>query len=824
MRNYLLFLSLLTTGMFANAQQQLSHRDNSRVTKLIERPVVMQNNHSTAAPTHQHRASRSLPSILNSQRIGSAGNLLSIIEGTCNQMDVNDSLNVVTFVHRNDPSIAPGTNVAQYRYDVSKNRGGTWTNDVGPITNDGLIDNVSVNGRFPQGVIYNPAGNTNVDNAYLVYSGTWHDNTTWSGQMRGRGKLSGDTSTFNVHIDPINNKHVSIAAGMCKGAPGVFWNVNVAYTGTFTAGADAITSGIIVQKGVWNSGTNDVDWTNQTINQTFVGSDNAGATVSIATGFNIAFDPTGQKGWIAILGDITADADSVYDPIFWKTIDGGNTWTGPIHVDLDSIQGVRDNLSPTLVNGDPATQNPTTSFDADLSVDVYGNPHLLTTIGSGTEYSIQAAGYGVWDITYDASASGCNWRGVHLADILTLRGTFTNDNPAQTMDNRPLVSRSAEGDKLFFFWEESDATFVGTTDNDVPNFFGRAIDVVQQKITPLYNFTEGDSLWGGETSNPNSGGSVFGGAIFPTVSQTALQNGNTYNIPTVFTQVDYNHDPATGLGSSEQPAAFWYISNINVPASDFNAPLDQVAPSITLNGPDTISILQFGTYTEQGATAFDCTDGVIVPTIQNSPDTAVVGTYDVLYIATDAAGNRDTVVRTVIIGAKPVADFSFSTPVYNNRVQFLDLSTNFPDHWVWSFGDNSGSVQKNPLKTYNTTGTFNVCLTSSNAFGTSTTVCKDVTVTSIQTGINDVELDQQIAMFPNPSNGKVNVTVKGDVTPQLTVTVYNILGETVANPVTYKAGTTNMQLDLSGAASGLYLVKIQSEKASTIKHLTINHK
>ncbi len=822
MRNYLLFLSLLTTGMFANAQQQLSYSNNKLETKLVEKPVVLQNNHATATPHHQHRAGRALPSILNSQRIGSAGNLLSIIEGTCNQMDVVDSLNAVVFIHRNDPTIAPGTNVAQYRFDVSKDRGATWTSDIGPITNDGSIDNVSVNGRFPQAVIYNPAGNTNVNNAYLVYSGTWHDNNTWSGQMRGRGKLSGDTSTFNVHIDPINNKHVSIAAGMCKGAPGVFWNVNVAYTGTFTAGANAITSGIIVQKGVWNSGTGDVDWTNTTIPQAFVASDNAGSSVSIATSFNIAFDPTGQKGWIAILGDITPDADSVYDPIFWKTVDGGDNWTGPIHVDLDTIQGVHDAMSPVLVNGDPATMVATASFDADLSVDVNGNPHLLTTIGSGTEYSIQAAGYGVWDITYDANSTGCEWKGIHLADILTLRGTFTNDNPAQTADNRPLICRSAEGDKLFFFWEESDVSILGTTDNDIPNMYGRAIDVVQEKMTPLYNFTEGDSLWGAETAN--SPGGVFGGAIFPMVSQTALFDTGVYNIPTVFTQIDYEHDPTTGLGSSENPAAFWYVSNINVPAADFTAPLDQVAPSITLNGPDTVTLLQFGTYTEMGATAFDCTDGVIVPVIQNSPDTAVVNNYQVLYIATDAAGNSDTVIRTVVVGAKPVADFSFGTPSFANVVQFQDQSTNLPDHWVWSFDDGSGSSVKNPLKTYNAVGTYHVCLTASNSFGTSTQFCRDVTISAIQTGINETELSQEVAMFPNPSNGKVAVTVKGDVAPALTITVYNILGETVLNPVTYKAGTTNMQLDLSSAANGLYLVKVQSDKGATVKHLTINHK
>ncbi len=823
MKKFLLFLPVLGIGLLTQAQQ--SYRDNKLNMFLQDGSVVTQhNNHYTpAATTHQHRngGGRALSAVLHSQRIGSAGNMLSVLQDECNQIDVNDSLNVVTFIHRNDPFLLPGSNVAQYRYDASKDRGLTWTNDIGPITNDISIDNVSVNGRFPQALIYNPAGNTNVDSAYLIYSGTWHDNNTWSGEMRGRGQLSGDTASFNVHIDPVNNQHVSIANGLTQGAPGVFWNVNTDYTGTFTAGTNAITSGLIVYKGVWNNSTKDVDWTNTTIPQTFVVSDNGGSQVSVATSQQIAFDPSGQFGWISILGDIVPDNDSVYTPIFWNTTDGGQTWNGPIVVSLDSIQGLLAEMNPTLVNGDPASMNPTTSFDADLTVDVNGNPHLLVIVGSGDSYSIQAAGYDVWDITYDAGAvQGCNWKGIHLADIMTLRGTFTNDATPYTEDNRPQVSRSADGSKVFFFWNESDFTILQSTDNDIPNLFGRAIDVVQNKMTPVYNFTEGDTLWGGETAN--SGGGVFGGAVFPVASQKAWENGSNWNVPYVMTQIDYNHDPSLGLGSGEQPAAFWYINNIDFPTADFNQPLDQVPPSITLNGPDTVTVLVNNSYTELGATAFDCTDGAITPTIQNVPDTAQIGIYNVLYIATDAAGNSDTVTRVVIVGAIPVSDFTWSFPSVGYKAQFQDLSINMPTSWLWTFGDGGGSVLQNPIHTYAADGTYNVCLTVSNSFGSSSQVCHDVVIT--QVGINETEFSTHLGLFPNPANGKVFITVEGDFLPEMTVSVYNVLGELVKEPVTYGVGTAKMELNMSDVTNGLYLVKIQSIKGTAVKPLTISHK
>lgn len=823
MRKFLLFLSVASLGLNLTAQQAL--RDNKLDRMLQDKTVVNTNAANTSSSTHNHKSSRGggLTSILNSQRVGSAGNLLTIIDGGNNQLDVNNDLNTVVFIHRNDPSIAPGTNVAQYRYDISKTRGATWTTNIGPITNDLSIDNVNVNGRFPEGGIFNPSGNTVADSAYLIYSGTWHDGSagSWQGSMRGRGKLSGDTSTFNVNIDVVNTGNVAIGTGFCQSTPGTFWKVNESSNNSFAQGSNSITDGIVVEKGVWNNTTKDIDWTESKVSQVFEDLDNAGSTISTATSFSIAFDPTGQYGWIAGLGDITNDGDSVYDPLFWKSTDFGATWSSVIRVDLDSVQGVFDELNSELVDGTPLDKKPTCSFDCDLVVDANGNPHLLVIVGNGTEYSILAAGYDVWDITYDPSAqAGCNWKGIHFADIWTLRGTFSSDNPAQTEDNRPLTARSADGNKLFFFWLESDRDVILSTDNDIPNLFGRGIDIANETITPLYNFTEGDSLWGGETVN--SSGGVFGGAVYPAISPIVWENGSNYNIPLILTQVDYNHDPSLGLGSSEQPAAFYYIDNLNIPNNAFTLPLDQTPPSITLNGQDTVTVLVNTTYTEDGATAFDCTDGAITPTIQNSPNPNVVGVYDVLYIATDAAGNSDTVVRTVIVGAIPTANFSWSFPQLAYKAQFQDQSINLPQSWQWNFGDGTGSIAQNPLKTFTTNGNFNVCLTVSNAFGTSQQVCKQVSTSGV--GINDVDFSSSISMFPNPSTGKVQLTFNGNVTPDMNVTVYNILGEAVLPTTFFKAGTTNMELNMLSASNGLYLVKIQSDNGTAVKHLTIQHK
>ncbi len=56
-------------------------------------------------------------------------------------------------------------------------------------------------------------------------------------------------------------------------------------------------------------------------------------------------------------------------------------------------------------------------------------------------------------------------------------------------------------------------------------------------------------------------------------------------------------------------------------------------------------------------------------------------------------------------------------------VNFTDISTMEPDHWVWSFpgGTPSTSTDRNPTVTYNTTGVFDVSLTATNSAGSKTT-------------------------------------------------------------------------------------------------------
>lgn len=75
----------------------------------------------------------------------------------------------------------------------------------------------------------------------------------------------------------------------------------------------------------------------------------------------------------------------------------------------------------------------------------------------------------------------------------------------------------------------------------------------------------------------------------------------------------------------------------------------------------------------------------------------------------------------------PEPDAAFNNNVTGLWASFQDMSTNTPTSWHWQFGDGNTGSGSNPTHQYAYGGTYNVCLTATNACG-SDTWCTQVTV------------------------------------------------------------------------------------------------
>lgn len=113
-------------------------------------------------------------------------------------------------------------------------------------------------------------------------------------------------------------------------------------------------------------------------------------------------------------------------------------------------------------------------------------------------------------------------------------------------------------------------------------------------------------------------------------------------------------------------------------------------------------------------------------TNQNPTHTyATAGTYTVCLTVSNACGFTVTCSTYVVTCPLPSPNYQFTTA--GLQASFQDLSTGSPTGWFWTFGDGGSALAQNPTYTYTQSGTYTVCLVTSNACGQDT-FCQNVTI------------------------------------------------------------------------------------------------
>ncbi len=486
---------------------------------------------------------------------GSASNMFTQIRNSTNPVAADKNLNTIVFIHRNNAG-GFGGNSGHLRYDVSVNGGLTWTND------QGVLNPINSNlARYPNVTIHNPTANVNPANAYISYMAATINsvNSTWNGLVSGVRQLSGAGNTESYN-QPVLSPQL-IPHSITKGAPGVYWAIDALFNG-------ATITGFAIYKGLWNPGINDIVWaTNYSVTPSF-------ATAGVVGDYNIAFDPTGTYGWFSFLSRLTTGVtnNSVYQPVLYKTTNGGLTWSGPIQVNLDDFSCATSNIvSPNAAS---------TNFEHDLVVDVNGNPHLLTTICTGNNgYSVL---YGSWHHMFDITQINGVWGAYDIANVQAGRGSWGVSPNIASMDMAPQAARSADGTKLFFTWSDNTTYTLGAS-NQNPNLFGRAFDVVQNKWTPVKDFT---------SCNPLTDGKILFPHIAPDVLEPAA---NVYKVAAIYGEYTVPNDPL--LTSN-----FKFLDNVIFAAGEFTISNPNAVVNIVQNGPllicpnSSLTISISGTY------------------------------------------------------------------------------------------------------------------------------------------------------------------------------------------------------------------------------------
>ncbi|MBA3705451.1 MAG: PKD domain-containing protein, partial [Bacteroidetes bacterium] len=174
----------------------------------------------------------------------------------------------------------------------------------------------------------------------------------------------------------------------------------------------------------------------------------------------------------------------------------------------------------------------------------------------------------------------------------------------------------------------------------------------------------------------------------------------------------------------------------------------------------------------------------------------------------------------------PIANFTPLNSSINvgNKINFADGSSNMPTSWLWTFGGAApNSTLQNPSVTFNTTGTYNISLTATNANGNSV---KNGSVNVTTAPVNPVADFIPIGTIINQGT-TVSFTDQSTGTP--TAWSWNFGGgannSTTKNPiVTFNTpGTYVISLTVSNAAgSNTKIGSITVNAASTSVNVNIS--
>ncbi len=482
--------------------------------------------------------------------IGQSGNAYGLYSNSRTYLWADPSINSVVFTHR----MVGGTDVngnSRLSYDVSTDGGSTFETNVkvyqptdpGPQYPDAA-------GRYPQGLIVNPEGNTDPANAFFTYLAASIINTNgiWGGYVFGSNPLT--------ETDPPNPTQTLLESGdgtwrlipdaMTVTQDGIVWYTEPSTD--FTSGASEYTGEIIIGRG-------------EIIDGEIVFEEELYPFLEALDAFNdskMAFAPDGQTGYMVFMSDVVSDPVpyTSYHPVLLKTTDGGETWSDPIHVQFGGVDGIEsikyywsDEILESIDAYGPGFDRDEVyynmGFSVDIIVDGQGNPHITGILAIGTEdgwYPGEGT-MATWHVF--SNDGGDTWDANALYDNIF----FDGDIGGLGMWNRPYAASTYDGHYLFFSWIDTDLE--GAEGNTNPNIF-------------VVGYDSEDGTYSDEVDNVTELSLYWFSAFYGTGSQYVFAelNGDETmwdcEIPFVFTEYTVPGDPASEMN-------FYYIDGYTMP-------------------------------------------------------------------------------------------------------------------------------------------------------------------------------------------------------------------------------------------------------------------
>jgi hypothetical protein len=90
-------------------------------------------------------------------------------------------------------------------------------------------------------------------------------------------------------------------------------------------------------------------------------------------------------------------------------------------------------------------------------------------------------------------------------------------------------------------------------------------------------------------------------------------------------------------------------------------------------------------------------------------------------------------------------------------------------------------------------------------------------------GISDLALEDMISVSPNPTNGPVNINVNLPENEEVSIAIFNTMGQQVATVANGKVSNGRFSVNLQGNSNGMYYVKMNLNGAIITKKIILNN-
>jgi hypothetical protein len=455
-----------------------------------------------------------------------------------------DEIDVVSFIHQKTCTYSI-TNIGQNNSGVMvariiRNWNPLFKNVSCPAAYDStaLASNSMNFPRSPNGGIYNPPGNSHINNAYIVGCGPTTNGIEWSGNWYSSKQLGfanynnttptqpnsqqwfGNPSTGSIQGHNFSNNNFSVTD---DGIIRTLAKLGTSYNGTLQPGPGD--TSLYIVAGVFGGGT--FNWTGTALHPSFEKSSSTNkANFSKAI---MAWNEAGTVGYAIAIGQHKNAGNIVnrgMQPMVWKTSNSGASWVAIPNMDftLPTFSMVINDLASTLnTNTNIAAPYFREVEGMDAVVDKDDRLHFATTIVShasvhpdsitivkkhGSDYYYWPHTPGKRPFIYDFTTTGTTWA-VRKIDSLSTEaplskleeqdlGTGYDENPwVASGTEKPVSSariqlgRTVDGKQIYFTWAESDTLITNGNRkwNTFPNVKVRVLDISTNSLSIEMNAT-----------------------------------------------------------------------------------------------------------------------------------------------------------------------------------------------------------------------------------------------------------------------------------------------------------------------------------------------